>query len=236
MKHRWATILIVLLVLSGCAATPSEMDNRTGPEETEILAVTVSLPEPRLESEVSVEEALAGRRSVRTYADAPLSLDEVAQLLWAAQGITGSGGRRTAPSAGALYPLEVYLAVGEVEGLDAGLYRYLPDSHELALLRREDVREALAETALSQDWMQEGAVTFIITAVYERSTVKYGERGVRYTDMEAGHAAQNLYLQAEALGLGMVTVGAFNDEQVGSILGIPEEETPLYLIPVGRER
>jgi SagB-type dehydrogenase family enzyme len=183
-----------------------------------------------------VEEALAERRSVRTYAGAPLSLEAVAQLLWAAQGITGSGGRRTAPSAGALYPLELYLAVGDVEGLAAGLYRYRPGAHELMLVKQEDVREALAEAALSQDWMQEGAIIIVITAVYERSMVKYGERGIRYTDMEAGHAAQNLYLQSEALEVGMVVVGAFHDEQVRSILALPEEETPLYLIPTGRKR
>lgn len=196
--------------------------------------MTINLPQPRLKSDASLEETLLNRRSVREYAPAPLTLDEVAQLLWAAQGLTAKWGGRTAPSAGALYPLEVYLVAGNVTGLAAGVYRYAPEQHQLVLIRSGDTRHELAEAALAQDWIQEGAVSIVITAVYERTTRKYGERGIRYIYMEAGHAAQNVCLQAVALNLGTVVVGAFHDEDVRNILGIPQNETPLYIMPVGR--
>jgi len=193
------------------------------------------LPEPRLRSEVSVEEALLKRRSVREYGNAPLTLEEVSQLLWAAQGITSEWGGRTAPSAGALYPLEVYIVVGNVENLSPGVYKYNPERHELIKVRDDDAREELAEAALSQVWVKEGAIDIVIAAVYGRTTKKYGDRGVRYVHMEAGHAAQNIYLQAATLDLGMVTVGAFHDDRVKEIMSMPEDEIPLYLIPVGRK-
>jgi len=155
--------------------------------------------------------------------------------MWAAQGITAKWGGRTAPSAGALYPLEVYLVVGNVDGLAPGIYKYKSEGHELVKARSEDVREELAEASLSQAWIREGAIDIVIAAVYERTTKKYGERGVRYVHMEAGHCAQNIYLQATALNLGMVTVGAFYDDQVKSILDMPDNEVPLYVIPVGRK-
>jgi len=193
------------------------------------------LPEPRLKSEVSLEEALLKRRSIREYANLPLTLEDVSQLLWAAQGITAEWGGRTAPSAGALYPLEVYLAVGNVENLAAGVYKYKPERHELVKVRDDDVRGELAEAALGQNFVMEAAIDIVIAAVYERTTKKYGDRGVRYTHMEAGHAAQNIYLQATALDLGMVTIGAFYDDRVKDILGMLKNETPLYVIPVGKQ-
>ncbi len=235
MKLRKMVVLLsLLLAFPGCAQpAPGGGEQNGRPAETG-GPVTVSLPAPMLRSDVSVEEALANRRSVREYAAAPLTLDEAGQLLWAAQGITGAGGARSAPSAGALYPLEVYLVVGEVEGLAAGVYRYAPEAHGLVMVKNEDVREALAAAAANQDWVAEGAVVIVISAVYERTTLRYGERGIRYVHMEAGHAAQNLYLQAEALGLGTVVVGAFYDQQVRDIIMMPDEEVPLYIIPVGR--
>jgi len=193
------------------------------------------LPEPRLRSEVSVEEALLKRRSVREYGNASLTLEEVSQLLWAAQGITSEWGERTAPSAGALYPLEVYVAAGNVENLSPGVYKYNPERHELIKVRDDDAREELAEAALSQVWVKEGAIDIVIAAVYGRTTKKYGDRGVRYVHMEAGHVAQNIYLQAATLDLGMVTVGAFHDDRVKEIMSMPEDEIPLYVIPVGRK-
>ena len=144
-------------------------------------------------------------------------------------------GGRTAPSAGALYPLEVYVVVGNVEGLTSGVYRYVPTRHELTRIQDIDVRQDLARAGLGQTWIKEAAICIVITTVYERTTKKYGDRGVRYVHMEAGHAAQNIYLQATALGLGMVTVGAFSDNQVREILGVPDDEVPLYVIPVGRK-
>ncbi|MGB2799363.1 MAG: SagB/ThcOx family dehydrogenase [Dehalococcoidia bacterium] len=222
-------ILLALLILTGCAgptATPTP-----GPLDYE----PVSLPEVRLTSDVSLEETLLYRRSIRDYTDEALSLAEVSQLLWAAQGITEAWGGRTAPSAGALYPLEVYLVVGDVEGLTPGVYQYRPDGHELVKVKDGDVRGELAEAALGQDSVRNGAIDIVIAAVYERTTVKYGERGIRYVHMEAGHAAQNVYLQANALDLGTVTIGAFYDDSVRDIVGMPGDVAPLYVIPVGKK-
>jgi len=164
-----------------------------------------------------------------------LTIHEVSQLLWAAQGITDPRGFRTAPSAGALYPIEVKVVVGEVEGLSTGIYRYDPNEHQLIRTKDGDERTKLASAALRQACVKEGSVVFVFTAVYERTTVKYGDRGIRYVHIEAGHAAQNLLLQATAMNLGAVPIGAFQDEQVANLLDLAEEEQPLYIIPVGRQ-
>ena len=198
---------------------------------------TIKLPEPTLDGETSLEQALLSRRSIREYRDQPLVLAEVSQLLWAAQGVTDrSRGFRTAPSAGALYPLELYIVVGNVQGIPEGVYRYEPDAHELSRVGQRDVRDELSRAALEQSWVRQGAVVIVFSAVYERTTVRYGQRGIRYVDMEVGHAAQNVCLQAAALDLGTVVVGAFQDDQVRQIMGMPDAEAPLYLMPVGRRR
>jgi SagB-type dehydrogenase family enzyme len=193
----------------------------------------VALPAPRLDSGSSLERALAERRSVREFARGALTLPQVAQLLWAAQGVTQRGGARTAPSAGALYPLELYLVASEVHDLAPGVYRYVPGRHLLVPVAAGNVRRGLCAAALAQECMAEGAAVFVFTAVEGRTTRKYGPRGVRYVHIEAGHAAQNLALQATALGLGSVTVGAFDDTTVSRLLNLPEGEAPLYLMPVG---
>ena len=193
----------------------------------------MKLPKPRYDSEVSLELSLLHRRSVRSYAEQALTLQEVSQLLWAVQGIIDPGGPRTAPSAGALYPLEVYVVVGDVQILSPGVYRYEPDGHQLVKTIDGDKRADLASAALGQGCVKEGAVAFVFTGVYERTTGKYGDRGIRYVHLEVGHAAQNLCLQATAMGLGAVPVGAFSDEQVTRLLNLPEGEQPLYIIPVG---
>lgn len=198
--------------------------------ETEAL---IRLPEPRAAGDISVEQALKSRRSRRSFTSRPLSLNELSQLLWAAQGIK-SGTFRTAPSAGALYPLELYVAVGRVDGLAAGVYRYDPVTHGLRQTLTGDVRKSLSRAALGQKWVGEGAIALVFAAVYERTTGKYGDRGIRYVHMEAGHAAQNVYLQAEALGLGTVIVGAFTDSRVKSVLDMRDAEQPLSIMPVGR--
>lgn len=225
--------LLAFLLALGCAF-PSPTPPPS-PSTTPAPPTTFKLPDPRLESGVSLEETLVTRRSVRKYLEAPLTLGEVSQLLWAAQGITTQWGGRTAPSAGGLYPLEVYLIVGKVDNLAPGIYKYKPERHELVKTRDEDIRAELAKAALGQAWVKEGAVVIVIAGVYERTTKKYGDRGVRYVHMEAGHAAQNIYLQATALNLGMVVVGAFYDDQVKDIVGMPGNEAPLYVIPVGRK-
>lgn len=223
---------IALLFLSWSCTRPIAGPTPILPEEEE---TTMKLPEPQYDSNVSLEESLLQRRSIRSYTDEPLMLQELSQLLWAAQGITEAGGFRTAPSAGALYPLELYVVVGDVQDLTPGVYRYQPDGHQLTKIMDGDRRGELASAALGQGCVKEGAAAFVFAAVYERTTGKYGERGIRYVHMEVGHAAQNLCLQATALGLGAVTVGAFSDEQVTRVLNLPEGEQPLYIIPVGRK-
>jgi len=194
----------------------------------------IKLPSPRYNSDVSIEQALLKRRSVRKYKAEPLTIAEVSQLLWSAQGITNPSGFRTAPSAGALYPLEVYLVVGEVKGLSQGIYKYLPKQHELLKIKDGDARRELAIAALGQSWVKDAAVDIVFAAVYERVTRKYGKRGIRYVHMEVGHAAENIYLQAVSLKLGTVVVGAFEDEKVKKILNMAESEQPLYIMPIGK--
>lgn len=196
-------------------------------------ATIVKLPAPRLKSEVSVEEALQKRRSVREFRKEPLPLSAVAQLLWAAQGITDEEGKRTAPSAGALYPLEIYLVCGEVEGLPAGVYHYQPKEHALALVRDGDKRKRLSAAAGLQSAVYKGAAVLTIAADYKRTTAKYHDRGKQYVHMEAGHASQNVYLQATALNIHTVAMGAFSDTLVKMILSLPANEQPLYLMPLG---
>ena len=198
-------------------------------------SVRIILPKPRYDSATSIEEALLKRRSVRSYTNEALTLQEVAQLLWAAQGITEPGGKRTAHSAGALYPIEVYVVVGNVEGIAEGVYKYQPHQHELVKVLEGEQRKALAKAALDQQSVAQGAIDIVITAIYERTTSKYGDRGIRYVHMEAGHAAQNVYLQAVALGLGTVSIGAFYDSLVKETLNLPKNEEPLYIMPVGRK-
>lgn len=193
----------------------------------------VTLPDPRLEGDVSVQAALRARRSIRDFSDEALTLDQVSQLLWAAQGITSADGGRAAPSAGALYPLQIYLVAGAVRELPAGVYRYRPRRHDLVRTAEGDLRSALARAALRQDWMKAAPAVVVIAAVYSRTTGKYGDRGRKYVHMEVGHAAQNVYLQAVALDLGTTFVGAFHDNQVKQTLELPAAEHPLGLMPVG---
>ncbi|OGP64044.1 MAG: nitroreductase [Deltaproteobacteria bacterium RBG_13_53_10] len=192
----------------------------------------IELSKPKKKGPVSIEETLNRRRSVRSYEKAPLGLEDVSQLLWAASGTNLYG--RTAPSAGATYPLETYLAAGEVEGLNPGLYRYSYSRHSLEGKREGDLRRKLARAALEQRMIERAPATVIVAADYSRTTGRYGPRGGRYVHMEIGHVGQNISLQAIALGLGTVMIGAFEDNDVKEILGIEEE--PLYIIPVGRAR
>jgi SagB-type dehydrogenase family enzyme len=193
---------------------------------------TMSLPEPRHTGGASLEAALLGRRSSREYRDEPIPLEQVSQLLWAAQGLT-SDRFRTTPSAGALFPLELYLVAGNVIGLAAGVYRYRAQEHELLVLSVDDVRNSLARAAFDQDWIAWAPALLLFTAYPARTRKKYGSRGSRYVYMEAGHAAQNIYLQAASLDLGTVTVGAFVDEEVRHIMRMRSDEEPLLIMPVG---
>ena len=201
-----------------------------------VAASSVVLPAPAVTGRMPVEAALQARRSVRSYTERPLALAELSQLLWAAQGISGAGGLRTAPSAGALYPLEVYVAVGSVTGLPAGVYRYRPDGHRLEPVSAGDPRAALAAAALGQRWVARAPASVVLAAVPERTTRRYGRRGLMYVHMEVGHAAQNLLLQAVALGLGSVAVGAFDDPRVSTVVALRTDERPMMILPVGHRR
>ncbi len=194
------------------------------------MAKEIKLPKPKEKGLTSIEETLNKRRSVRDYKKRPLGLEEISQLLWAASGKNLY--RRTAPSAGATYPLETYLVVGEVEGLEPGIYHYSFSSHRLERIREQDIRKKLCRSALGQSMIEEAPIDIIIAADYDRTTGHYGQRGIRYVHMEVGHVGQNISLQANALSLGTVMIGAFEDNQVKEVLGIKEE--PLYIIPVGK--
>jgi SagB-type dehydrogenase family enzyme len=221
------------LLLTACApplfspATDEPGVPLSGAQPTGALAA-VTLPAPTLQGRVSLEETLAQRRSVREYADRPLTPAELGRLLWAAQGVTSPEGLRTAPSAGARYPLELYVVLPE------GVYHYQPQGHRLRPHLAGDQRAALHAVTLRQDAVLQAPAVLVIAAVYERTAERYGaERTPRYVHMEVGHAAQNVLLQAVALGLGAVPVGAFYDEDVQRVLALPDDQAPLYLIPVG---
>ena len=233
--EKYALISGIIVICIGIGIylmlAPTPQNKITPSYESDI----VKLPEPRYASKTSIEKALLGRRSIRDYKDDPLTPTEVSQLLWAAQGITDRRGFRTAPSAGALYPLELYVVAGNVINLPHGIYKYKPHEHELVRIAEGDKRIELSRAALGQTWIGNGAVVIVFSAVYERTTAKYGKRGLRYVHMEAGHAAQNVYLQAASLNLGTVVVGAFYDDEVKRIMDMEENERPLYIMPVGRK-
>jgi SagB-type dehydrogenase family enzyme len=199
----------------------------------------VKLPRPKLDGDVSVEWAVKQRRTVRAFADEPLTVEQLAQILWAAQGITEDGGfKRAAPSGGALYPMDVWAAVGKggVKNLSHGVYHYEPAHHALTQFVPEDTRVDLAAASLGQMWVARAPVVLILTAEYPRITGKYGERGRRYAMIEAGHIGQNIFLQCQALGLDAGIVGAFSDKEVAGIVNAGENQTPLIIMPVGWQR
>lgn len=174
-------------------------------------------------------QALATRRSVRELTGPPLTDGEISQLLWSAQGITPAR-NRTAPSAGATYPTEMYLLTAD------GVFHYRPQRHDLEVVSEDDVRLRLFGGAVGQEAVRDAPAVFVVTAVFARTAVKYGDRAVRYVHVEAGHVAQNVLLQATALGLGAVPVGAFDDTAVSELIGLPTDHEPLYLLPVGHPR
>jgi SagB-type dehydrogenase family enzyme len=196
-------------------------------------ATSFKFVEPRQQGSVPVEHCIRRRRSVRGFRDRKLTEDELGQLLWAAQGITATDGRRAVSSAGALYPLQLYAACGDVGGLAGGVYRYSPEHHQLLLVAEGHQREKLVEAARGQEWIASAPAVVCIAAAFQRTTVKYGQRGRGYVYMEAGHAAESLMLQAVALGLATTMVGAFADDEVKHLLHLAANEAPLCLLPVG---
>ncbi|MGC9323317.1 MAG: SagB/ThcOx family dehydrogenase [Desulfomonilia bacterium] len=196
----------------------------------------MKLPDPRIDGSISVEKAIKDRRTVRWFSGKEIRAQQLSQILWAAQGITDDAGfKRAAPSAGALYPMDLYTVVGTgcVEGFSQGLYHYEPRSHVLSLALGGDHRDELARASLSQTWMAKAPVNIVICAEYERITPKYGSRGERYAMIEAGHIAQNIFLQAQALELEAGIVGAFNDDDVIRVMRIKPTHRPLLIMPIG---
>lgn len=224
MKKKTGIFLVILSIVTGYAFFINQEDRAVAKTEQ------IQLPDVIAKGKISLEEAILKRRSQRIFKEDELSLEQLGQLLWAAQGITG--GRygfsfRTAPSAGALYPIEIYVVTKN------GLFHYFPENHKLAVLNQKDLRKSLSTAALGQTTIAQAPVDIVVCVVYARVTQKYGERGIRYTHIEVGHAAQNIHLQAVALGLSSVPIGAFSDEQVKDILSLPDDHEPLYIIPVG---
>lgn len=234
MKNALFVLLAIFVIVGiGASCMWSKTDDEL--DSTPIIPTIVKLPEVNDDGDMSLEETLLKRRSVRSYLDEPVTQAEVSQLLWAAQGISEAvTGKRTAPSAGALYPLEIYLAAGDVVGLSSGIYKYRPLEHELVLVKEGDLRGELARAALDQESVRDAAAALVFAAVYERTTQKYGDRGIQYVHIEVGHAAQNVFLQAVSLGLGTVVVGAFDDGSVREVIGLEADEQPLYIMPIGR--
>jgi len=223
---QWFTFLIILT-----AAV-----HGWGQAETERV---IRLSKPAYDGKVSVERAIKGRRTIRDFRSKPLTMAQLSQLLWSAQGITDERmGFRAAPSGGALYPLNIYTVVGEggVEGVESGIYHYHPSSHGIQLIRKGDRRKEVAGAALWQMWMARAPVIFVITSEYERITRKYGNRGIRYAQIEVGHVGQNIFLQSGALGMGAGIVGAFHDDAVTEAIGAPEAHKPLIIMPVGYKK
>lgn len=225
-----ASLLLVAVAVTAAVLALADRPAWVGTRDEvgrEVRVVAVRpLPQPRLDGRTSVEEAMVERTSVRTFADRPLADAELGQLLWAAQGELAGGGR-TVPSAGALYPLELYVVSGD------GIGHYRPDLHELAVVDERDLREEVHAAALQQRAFATAPSVVVVAGVEQRMAVKYGSRAQRYVLIEAGHAGQNLLLQASALGLGAVPTGAFDDARIADLVGLPAGVEPLYLIPVG---
>lgn len=196
----------------------------------------MKLPPPTCEGTVSVEGAIKKRRTNRAFISRALNLSQLSQLLWAASGVTeNSGFKRAAPSAGALYPMDVYVVVGQggVSPIEAGVYHFRSKEHRLSSVAQGDMRSLVAKASLSQMWMATAPLTMVITAEYNRAAVKYGKRGIRYAMIEAGHIGQNIFLQVQALGLDAGIVGAFDDGKLIDVMNIPSAHEPLILMPVG---
>jgi len=213
------------LLLMGLVFLPKQLEAQS----------LINLPTPSTPGTVSVEKALKNRRTIRRFANKALSQAQLSQLLWAAYGVTDPRGLKTTPSAGALYPLDIYVVVGERQVIDLapGVYHYLPEKQALRSRRPGDVRNAVARASIYQNWMAEAPVMIVITGEYRRSQIKYGQRGIMYTHMESGHAGQNIFVQAEALGLGAGIVGAFDNAAITRTLELPSAHDPLLIMPIG---
>lgn len=239
-RRGWILLILIVILLVAVLmvfllyfSIPPKSEN-----PSRAVMSVVKLPNPDLRGQMSVEEAIMNRRSVREYTNQSLDLKDVSQLLWAAQGITDSEKNfRAAPSSGRTYPLEVYLVVGKggVNGLEEGLYHYNPQNNQLEKLLNGDKRFDLAKAANGQSWVSQAPVNIVITGDYQRTINKYGNNNLstRFVHLEAGHAGENIFLEATARGLVTVSLGSFDDKAVKTLLNLPVEENTLYIFPVG---
>lgn len=194
----------------------------------------INLPQPTTDGQVSLEKSMSLRRSIRSYKNEPISVHELSQLLWAGQGVTNERGFRTAPSAGATFPIELFVMVNNVEGLQKGIYHYQIGDHKLKMIDDRTIETDLARASLSQSMISDAGLVIIFTAVFDRTTSRYGERGIRYIHNEIGHVSQNIHLQVAALNLGTVVIGAYRDEEVEDALNLGKDYRVLYMMPVGK--
>lgn len=232
----WRQSFPTLIAIAGALSIMTHEHRATDQQSRQPSENVIRLPKPERTGTMTLEQAIRERRSVREYkAGEGLALDELSQLLWAAQGITSEEGLRTAPSAGATFPIEVYVLAGNVRNLQPGIYHFRPHSHDLVSVVEGDKRQELGRAAIGQEQVPSASAVIVLSAVFERTTGKYFERGRRYVYFEAGHVSQNVLLQAVALGLGAVPVGAFSDSEVKNVMHLRNGEDPLYLIPVGRK-
>ena len=244
MKTLTKKIYLLTLVFISLVACKNTGEEQPQSKLTKLdgAQLTYALPSARTDGNVSVERALKNRRSQRNFVDKAISAEQLSQILWAAYGITQPtpdrpalrGGLRAAPSAGAMYPFEIYVIVGNVDGVEQGVYRYNSEEHKIIRTIDKDLRDEFSKVALGQTLIKEAPVNIFYCAIYSRMTKRYGDRGAdRYVCMDLGHSAQNIYLQAEALNLGTCAIGAFSDDKVAELFQLPEEEVPLYIMPVG---
>lgn len=216
---------IVLFFISFCCADIEKKGQKMTPEEKIIL------PEPKLKGTLSLEEAISKRRSKRQFKSTPISREQLSQILWASQGITQKDSKfRTVPSAGALFPLEIFVVNPE------GIFYYIAEEHCLKIIRTGDFRNNLKSAALNQNCIGQAPLSIIIAAKFTRTTIKYGERGIRYCYLEAGHCCQNILLEAVSLNLASVPLGAFADEKVDEVLQLREGLSSLYIICIGQSK
>lgn len=225
--------ILLIFVAMGCqtGSVTNQEPTTASPDEN---LVQIALPPPNVSGNMTLEQAIHDRRSIRNFREEEVPLESIGQILWAAQGITDkASGFRSAPSAGALYPLEIYLIAGQVDGLSPGIYRYVPINHHLVQVAGGDRREQIFAAALNQQVVLDAPASIFIAAVHSRTEAVYGSRAKIYVYLEAGHVGQNISLQAIALGLGSVPIGAFQDQEIKRAIGLKDDESPIYLIPIG---
>ncbi len=227
------------IIIIGISKFLFSTNDNLSKKNKQVMREMIELPAPNKKGIMSVEESLQKRRSIRQYKNISLSLEQISQVLWAAYGVSDAESFRgiklkTAPSAGATFPLEIYLMAGNVEGIESGLYKYHPEEHGLTLHLSGDIRDKVASACLGQRMLKDAPASVIYNAVFDRTASRYGQRGIdRYVCMDLGHSAQNVYLQTTAIGLATCAIGAFDDDKLSKIIKPLDNEEVLYLMPFG---